>query len=95
MDPVEDLDAEMLDGEAEDAEGEGGLHVGDGEGGNHDRHAPSGFVTQGPGFGLPLHGNSSGARDDGSEGDGSSASAEGGMGVSPEIEPVISGKRKR
>ncbi|KAG8221394.1 SMAD/FHA domain-containing protein [Butyriboletus roseoflavus] len=100
MNPVVDLDTEMLDGEAEEVERERGLYVGDGEGENHDRHPPTGFVIRGPGFGLPLHGNSSGAQDDGSEGDGSqSASAEGGMmgheGVSPETEPIISGKRKR
>lgn len=91
-----DPDAEMLDGEAEEADGGD-----DEESQNHDRQAATGFVSRGPGFGLPLAlpGNSSGPRDDGSEGDGSrSASAEGVMvgheGVL-QVEPVISGKRKR
>lgn len=84
MDP--DFDAEMLDANADEEDGD------DGESQNHDRHAPTGFVTRGPGFGLPL----AGSQEDGSEGDGSpSASAEGVMGVIPEAEPIISGKRKR
>lgn len=96
MDPVVDLservdlDADMLDLGAEEREG-----------GNHGENRPTvtGFVTRGSGFGLPLPGNSSGAQDDSSEGDGSrSASAEGVIlvaGVLPGREPVISGKRKR
>lgn len=86
----QDIDAEMLDGDVEEGEGEG-------ESLNHDRHVP-GFVSR-SGFALAMAGNSSGARDDVSEGDGSpSASAEGvvmGHELSLDTEPVISGKRKR
>ncbi|KAG6370484.1 SMAD/FHA domain-containing protein [Boletus reticuloceps] len=89
-----DLDTEMLDVDADDRD----IYPRDGESQNHDRPG-TGFVTRGPGFGLPLPGNSSGPHDDGSEGDGSrSASAEGGVivaGFIPDAEPVISGKRKR
>lgn len=86
-----DVDAEMLDGEAEDGEE-------DGESQNHDRHA-AGLVSRGPGFGLPLAlaGNSSAMPDDGSEGS-RSASAEGGVlvgHVGLDVEPIVSGKRKR
>ena len=72
---------------------------GEGESQDHDR---PGFVSRIPGLSIALAGNSSVARDDGSEGDGSrSASAEGVMvahiheGLSLNAEPVISGKRKR
>lgn len=111
MDPVVDLservdlDAEMLD--VEDGLDDGGEVADDGHSLNHDRFNP-GYVTRGPGFGLPLAGtgnaNASGMREDAyaSEGDASrSASAEGvGIGVLvadmiPDTDPVISGKRKR
>ena len=82
----------MLDIEADD-------DADDGESQDHDR---PGFVSRIPGLSIALAGNSSVARDDGSEGDGSrSASAEGVMvahiheGLSLNAEPVISGKRKR
>jgi hypothetical protein len=87
------IDAEMLDADADEED------VDDGDSLSHDRLAPAGFVTRGPGFGLPLSDNALASQEDGSEGDGSrSASAEGVMsvlGIIPETEPIISGKRKR
>ncbi|KAF9219029.1 hypothetical protein BS17DRAFT_718799 [Gyrodon lividus] len=92
-----DFDAEMLDADIE----EGEMYLEDGDSPNHDGNVSPGFVTRGAGFGLPLPGNSSGIRDDVSEGDGSrSASGEGGIGLEVvehglDGEPVVSGKRKR
>lgn len=83
MDPVVDLDAEMHDLEEGDDEG-----VLDGSSQSHDQPA-MGFVTRGPGFGLPLPGNSSGAHD---EADGRAEVVLTGVLAA---EPVMSGKRKR
>ncbi|KIJ60853.1 hypothetical protein HYDPIDRAFT_31900 [Hydnomerulius pinastri MD-312] len=103
MNPVADLsepgdfDEEMLDGDVDDRD----MYADDGDSPHADGSMSPGFVSRGAGFGLPLPANSSGVRDDMSEGDGSrSASGEGGMGseiVDHRLdgEPIISGKRKR